>query len=174
MLREQKRSDVLLLFWHEVKVHTTLHHHSKLFSTAILGFYLHSDLANYSVAYLSEALIFLQVCENTVLLLIACNTRRGKVPVWKGKLAGSHRQLVSAWKATACSSSAEQASWCRTQQGSRSSTHLHGAAGPSPWHLSHCWMLLEQLLAKQEQSMEVEWHPLNNTQISLHKLHCYL
>lgn len=45
------------------------------FSIAIPGFYLHSDLANYSVAYLSKALIFLQVCENTVLLLIACNTQ---------------------------------------------------------------------------------------------------
>lgn len=51
-------SGVLLLFWREVLVHITLHHRSKLFSTAIHSFYLHCDLANYSVAYLCKAFTF--------------------------------------------------------------------------------------------------------------------
>lgn len=58
VLRKQERWDTLLLFWHEVLVHITLHHQCKLFSTAIPGFYLHSDLANYSVAFLFKAFIF--------------------------------------------------------------------------------------------------------------------
>lgn len=58
VLRKQERWDILLLFWCEVLVHITLHHQCKLFSTAILGFYLHSDLANYFVAFLYKAFIF--------------------------------------------------------------------------------------------------------------------